>query len=163
MRKVKDSKKTVEEVSKMTTLARRHTHQWPLWRWEDAFGDMMERFFEPTRFLTDGEWMPALDVAERQDSIVVRAEVPGLRSEDINVSVEGRTLMISGEKKDQTEDKGETYYRSERRYGGFRREVLLPTDVNAEKIEAVCHEGVLTITLPKAPHAKSRKILVKAA
>jgi HSP20 family protein len=147
----------------MALLSRRREHDWPLVRLDDVFSDMLERFFEPGRFPVQGEWLPALDVTEREDAIVVRAEAPGMKSADIEVTVQGNTLTISGEKKEQFQDKGKTYHRTERRYGNFHREIPLSSDVEADKIEAVCHDGVLTITLPKSPQAKSRKIQIKQA
>lgn len=145
----------------MALLSRRPREDQPLWRPEDFFSDMFERLFEPGRFLARGEWVPALDICERDDALVVRAELPGMQAEDVEVSVQGNTLTISGEKKEEFEDKGKTTYRSERRYGAFRREVLLSADINADKIEATCRDGVLTVTLPKSAAAKSRKIEVK--
>jgi len=90
---------------------------------------------------------------------VVRAEVPGCKAEDIDISVYGNTLTISGEKKDSHEENGDGYYHMESSYGSFRREVSLPADVEQDKIEAVCKDGVLSVTLPKA--AKSGAVKVK--
>jgi len=104
---------------------------------------------------------PAIDVAEEEDAIVVRAEVPGCKAEDINISVYGNTLTISGEKKLTEEKKEKGYYHVESTYGSFRREVTLPTDVDQGKIDAVCKDGVLSITLPKAAKAKTIKVKVK--
>ena len=104
---------------------------------------------------------PAIDVAEEENSIVVRAEVPGCKSEDIDISVYGNTLTISGEKKFEEEKKEKGYYHIESTYGSFRRELTLPTDVDPGKVEAVCKDGVLSITLPKAASAKAVKVKVK--
>jgi len=145
----------------MALLSRRTRTDWPLARFEDAFADMMERFFEPRGWLASDAWAPALDVSEKDDAIVVRAEMPGMKTEDIEVSVHGNTLTISGEKKEQFEDKGETYYRSERRYGSFRRDIPLSAAVDTDKIEATCRDGVLTVTLPKSEKAKPKRIEVK--
>ena len=105
---------------------------------------------------------PAIDVAEEKDSIVVRAEVPGCKADDIDISVYGNTLTISGEKKLEEEKKEKGYYHIESTYGSFRRELTLPTDVDSSKVEAACKDGVLTITLPKAASAKAVKVKVKA-
>jgi len=104
---------------------------------------------------------PAIDVAEEENAIVVRAEVPGCKADDIDISVYGNTLTISGEKKFEEEKKEKGYYHVESTYGSFRRELTLPTDVDSGKIEAACKEGVLSITLPKAASAKAVKIKVK--
>ena len=104
---------------------------------------------------------PAIDVAEDENSIIVRAEVPGCNAEDVEISVYGNTLTISGEKKIKEEKKEKGYYHVESSYGTFRREITLPTDVDSDKIDATCKDGVLSITLPKAAKAKAVKVKVK--
>lgn len=104
---------------------------------------------------------PAIDVAEEEDAILVRAEVPACKAEDIEISVYGNTLTISGEKKLSEEKKEKGFYHVESTYGSFRREVTLPTDVDQAKIDAVCKDGMLSITLPKAAKAKTVKVKVK--
>ena len=104
---------------------------------------------------------PAIDVAEEENAIVVRAEVAGCKAEDIDISVYGNTLTISGEKKFEEEKKEKGYYHVESTYGSFRRELTLPTDVDPGKVEAACNDGVLSITLPKAASAKAVKVKVK--
>ncbi len=104
---------------------------------------------------------PAIDVAEDENSIIVRAEVPGCNAEDIEISVYGNNLTISGEKKFKEEKKEKGYYHVESSYGTFRREITLPTDVDSGKIDATCKDGVLSITLPKAAKAKAVKVKVK--
>ena len=104
---------------------------------------------------------PAIDVAEEDDAITVRAEVPGCKAEDIEISVYGNTLTISGEKKMSEEKKEKGYYHVESSYGSFRRELTLPTDVEQDKVNAECKDGVLCITLPKAAKAKAVKVKVK--
>jgi len=105
---------------------------------------------------------PAIDVTENGDSIVVNAEVPGCKADDIDISVQGNTLTISGEKKHQTEKKEKGYYHIERSYGSFRRDVNLPTDVDTAGIEAAYKDGVLTVTLPKSEKVKPVKVKVKS-
>ena len=104
---------------------------------------------------------PAIDVAEKDDAIVVRAEVPGCKPEDIDISVYGNTLTISGEKKECKEENEKGYYHLESTYGSFRREVTLPADVDEDKIEAICKNGILSITLPKAEKTKAVKVKVQ--
>lgn len=106
-------------------------------------------------------WAPAIDVFERGDKLVVKAEVPGMKEDDIHVSVEGDMLTVRGEKKTESEVKEEDYYRSERSYGSFFRSVALPSTVDASKIEADYENGVLEVTLPKKPEVKPKKVAVK--
>jgi HSP20 family protein len=131
-------------------------------RLDREMGNIFDRFFtslgEP--FFEYRAW-PAIDVAEKQDTIMVRAEVPGCKPEDIDVSVYGDTLTISGEKKDSQEEKREGFYHVESSYGSFRREVQLPTDVDEQKIDAEYKDGVLSIMLPKAQKSKAVKVKVK--
>ena len=105
---------------------------------------------------------PAIDVAEKDDAIVVRAEVPGCKPDDIDISVYGNTLTISGEKKETKEEDEKGYYHMESTYGSFRRDINLPTDVDAGKVNAVCKNGVLSVTLPKAETSKAVKVQVKS-
>lgn len=125
--------------------------------WFDSFFRGLDR---PLSFLEHRVW-PAIDVAEKEDTVLVRAEVPGMKPEEIDISVYGNTLTISGEKKEAKEDQGDGFYHVESSYGSFRREVALPTDVDEGKIEAVCKDGVLSITLPKAEKNKAVKVPVK--
>lgn len=104
---------------------------------------------------------PVIDVAERENEVLVRAEVPGMKPEEIEISVYGNALTISGEKKEAKEHESDGFYHVESSYGAFRREIALPTEVDEGKIEAVCKEGVLTITLPKAEKNKAVKVKVK--
>jgi len=85
---------------------------------------------------------PAIDLVEKDDAVVVRAEVPGCEPKDIDVSVYGNTLTISGEKKESKEEKDKGCYHLESTYGSFRRDISLPTDVDADKIDAACKNGV---------------------
>ncbi|MBN2594335.1 MAG: Hsp20/alpha crystallin family protein [Sedimentisphaerales bacterium] len=131
-------------------------------RLHNEMDDLFDGFFRglDRPFAGYKAW-PAIDVAEEKDSIVVRAEVPGCKAEDIDISVYGNTLTISGEKKLEEEKKEKGYYHIESTYGSFRREITLPTDVDSAKVEAACKDGVLNITLPKAASAKAIKVKVK--
>ncbi len=104
---------------------------------------------------------PAIDVSEEEDAITVKAEVPGCKADDIDISVHGSTLTISGEKKHEEEKKEKGYYHVERSYGSFRRDLTLPSEIEAGKIAATCKDGVLTVTMPKAEKTKAVKIEVK--
>jgi HSP20 family protein len=129
--------------------------------WERRFDDLFGR---PLWRLPVEErgWMPAVDVFEKEDRFVVKAELPGMKEEDIDVSVVGDTLSIRGEKKTETEIKEEDYYRCERSYGSFYRSIPLPSNVDANKIEASFDDGVLEVALPKSAKIKPKKIAVSA-
>ena len=129
--------------------------------WEQRFDDLFGR---PLWRLPVEErgWMPAVDVFEKEDRFVVKAELPGMKEGDIDVSVVGDTLSIKGEKKTETEIKEEGYYRCERSYGSFYRSIPLPSNVDANKIEASFEDGVLEVALPKSAKIKPKKIAVSA-
>ena len=107
-------------------------------------------------------WAPAIEVLEKEDKFVVRAELPGMKEEDINVSVIGDTLTITGERKAETEVEEENYYCCERSYGSFLRSIAIPSHVKADKIKANYEDGLLEISLPKAPEVKPKKVSVSA-
>lgn len=115
------------------------------------FGDMLERrTLEPT-----------IDVSETDNEITVRAEVPGIDPKDIDVSLTGQTLVISGEKTESREKKDENFFHSERRFGSFRRTVTLPVGVNTEQVSAEHKNGLLTIKLKKRESAVAKRITVQ--
>ncbi|MCA9015735.1 MAG: Hsp20/alpha crystallin family protein [Planctomycetaceae bacterium] len=102
-----------------------------------------------------------LDMSETDDAIQVQMDVPGIKPEEIEVEVIGNTLQITGERKEEKEEKGKTFHRIERTSGSFSRSVKLPCEVESEHIEAQCAEGVLTIKLPKSDFRKPHKVTVK--
>ncbi len=106
---------------------------------------------------------PGVNITEDTDHYYVRGELPGVQAEDLDISVVEGRLLIRGERKLGTEDKGANYHRREREGGFFRRIIALPAKVNAEKVSAAIKNGVFTITLPKAEETKPRKIAVKTA
>lgn len=118
------------------------------------FGGWETPFFQRSRCL-------AIDIADNEEAVVVKAEVPGCKADDIEISVHGNTLTISGEKKLEEQRKEKGYYHLERSCGSFRRDLDLPADVDPEKVEAVCKDGVLSITLPKTEKAKPIKVNIK--
>ena len=131
---------------------------------ERRFGDIFGHSLLPAwrRLpLEEKGWIPAIDVFEKEDKFVVKAELPGMKEDDIDVSVVGDTLTIKGEKKTEAEVKEEDYYCCEHSYGSFFRSVALPSHVDTKKIEASYEEGVLEITLPKIPEVKPKKVAVK--
>ena len=114
-----------------------------------------------------GKWMTsqfktACDLSETADAYQVRMDIPGVRPEEINVQVAGDSLHISGERKEEKEEKGKTWHRLERRSGMFSETIRLPGPVNEEKVQAEFHDGVLTVTIPKTETSKTRTVKVKA-
>jgi HSP20 family protein len=131
--------------------------------------DEIDRLFESplseltrTSNLLSG-WTPALDVFENKDNFVVKAELPGMKKEDIEVSLHDGSLSISGERKSETKHEDAEVYRAERFFGRFQRTVTLPTPVAADKVKAQYKDGVLTITLPKTEEAKPKQIDVSVS
>jgi HSP20 family protein len=126
---------------------------------------LFERFLEPvwTEMHALGAWEPKTDVTESKDAVIVKAEIPGVDQKDISVSFEGGMLTIKGEKQQEKEEKDKRYHRVERSYGAFCRVMRLPAPVDGSKATATFKDGVVTITLPKAPAANGTTIPVKAA
>jgi HSP20 family protein len=110
-----------------------------------------------------GAWVPPVDIFERQDQLVIRAEVPGVQKEDMDVRIENGVLTLHGERKQDTDVKDECALRMERVYGAFTRSFSLPTTVDAARVAAVYKDGVLEVTVPKAESAKPKTIEIKAA
>jgi HSP20 family protein len=126
---------------------------------------LFDRFLEPRwdAFEAAGEWAPKLDVSETKDAIIVKAEIPGVEQKDIEVSLQEGALTIKGEKHQEKEEKDERHHRVERSYGAFMRSITLPASVEGDKVTAAFKNGLLTVTMPKAPAAKGTTIAVKAA
>jgi len=120
------------------------------------FESPLSELTRPSQLLSD--WTPALDVYEEKDNFIVKAELPGMKKEDIEVSLHDGCLSLSGERHGETKHEGSEVYRAERFCGRFQRTVTLPTAVAADKVRAAYKDGVLTITLPKTEEAKSKKI-----
>jgi HSP20 family protein len=120
--------------------------------------------FEPFERFTTG-WMgaPAVDLIEKNKEYEMTAELPGLDDKNVEVKLSNGALTISGEKKEEREEKEKGYYLSERRYGSFRRSFPVPEGVDADKIEASFDKGILTVRLPKTPEAQKaeKKIAIK--
>lgn len=110
-----------------------------------------------------GAWVPPVDIFEKQDQLVIRAEVPGIQMQDMDVRIENGVLTLHGERKQETELKGQSAHQMERVYGAFTRSFSLPTTVDAANVTATYKDGVLEVTVPKAETAKPKKIEIKAA
>lgn len=135
----------------------------------------MDRFFDEPMFgsrgLFDfprlsrelGTFVPAVDVTEDENEIVVRAELPGIDPDKVEVSISGNSLLLSGQKEESHEDRGKDYYRSERSFGSFRRRIDLPESVDADRITAEYDSGVLSVRAPKRQGAGSKRIPISTA
>jgi HSP20 family protein len=145
-------------IMKLTRL-----QTWPTLGRLTDLREEIDRFFEsPVSRATDLlRWAPAFDVYEEKENYVVKAELPGLKKEDINVSLHDGNLIISGERKSETPGEGTEVHRAERYFGRFQRSVTLPATVNAAQVKAEYKDGILTVTLPKSEEAKPRQIEVK--
>jgi HSP20 family protein len=133
---------------------------------KDEMDNLFNRFFDmdlpiSRRLFGDGEWAPRVDVIEGKGDITVKAEIPGCEAKDIDVKLDGRTLKISGEKKQEKEEKNENFHRVERSYGSFCRMVELPAEVIQEDIDAVYKKGVLKLVFKKARESEVKKIKIK--
>ena len=111
--------------------------------------------------LTHVSAAPSLDLSETAESLQIRTDMPGISAEDIDIEISDNTIHISGERKEEKEEKGKTYHLVERRAGKFERTLTLPCAVQEENITAECRDGVLTVTLPKSEELRARKIKVK--
>jgi HSP20 family protein len=156
----------------MNSLMRWQRPEWTPW---GSFGrltdlrDEIDRLFEAplaefghTSPLFSG-WGPALDVHEDKDNVYVRAELPGMKKEDIDLSLHNGSLSISGERKGEEKNEESEVYRSERFFGRFQRTVSLPSPVAVDQVKAQYRDGILTVTLPKSEEAKPKQIEVKTS
>ena len=143
---------------------------WPsLNRWANLRDDLDTLLELP--FLTGGSrqaqlftgWTPALDLYQNNDNVVAIVELPGMRKEDIEISLQDGMLTIGGERKSEDGGNGESAARTERFTGKFRRSITLPTRVDANKVNATYKDGLLTVTLPKAEEAKPKQIQVNVS
>ncbi len=108
--------------------------------------------------MANQEWLPALDVSENDKRVLIRCELPGVDAKDISLDISGDRFTIRGEKKMETDEAGEDEHYHERFYGGFRRTIQLPADINSEAAEALFENGVLKVDLPKAENQQRKKI-----
>jgi HSP20 family protein len=106
-------------------------------------------------------WVPAVDIQETEDAYRLHAELPGLTKDDIQITLENNVLRLSGERKLEKDVKRDNYHRVERTYGTFSRAFTLPSQVNAEGVQATFENGVLTLTVPKSESAKPRRIAIR--
>lgn len=151
----------------------RRISDWPSGMWRSPFEELermrrdMDRLFQD---LTEGIFrepragvFPLVNVTEGGDNYYVRAELPGMKAEDLDISVTGNSLSIAGERRIRAEDEKANYHRREREAGKFSRVISLPAQVDTAKVEASCVDGILTVVLPKSEAAKPKQITVKTS
>ncbi|OQX84044.1 hypothetical protein B6D60_09780 [candidate division KSB1 bacterium 4484_87] len=135
----------------------------PKSEWMDLPSDL-DRFFGDFGldfWKSDTVWQPAVDIVETKNNFEVKAELPGLKKDDIKIQFEDGVLTLTGERKIEKEDKDKNFYRVERRYGKFQRCFSLPRNVKADEIKANYKDGILTVNIPKAEEAKAKEIEIK--
>ena len=136
-----------------------------LTRW-DPFGELSElrtrfdRVFEEFGNGREHVWTPSIDVVRDDDKLVMHADVPGIKPEEVKIEIEDDVLTVSGSHEESKEEKGKHYVRRERRYGSFSRSVALPAGVDAKQIEAKTHDGVVEVTIPLLAGAKKERITI---
>lgn len=128
----------------------------------DPFRDLMEFARMPWAMgeQQDGEWVPVVDITEEDDAMSIKAELPGMKKDDVKVSIEKDALILQGERKSESKKEDTNYYVCERSYGTFYRRLPLPKPVNADKAEAKFEDGVLSIKAPLAEPEKPRGVSV---
>src|ERR1019366_5356793 len=136
-----------------------------LTRWEPfaELGELRSRFdrmFDDFTFGRERTWTPAIDVVRDNGNLVVRADIPGIKPEEVKIEVEDDILTVSGEHEEHKEEKDKHYVRRERRYGSFSRSMTLPPGVEAKNIKAKTHDGVVEVTIPLPKEAKKEPISI---
>ena len=132
------------------------------YRLQRSMNRLMDSMFGNTYCDEDAqcEWAPAVDISETQDNISIKADIPGMKKDDIRVVVHENTLTLKGERQSEKKEEKTNYYRTERTYGSFYRSFTLPSMVDAAKIKANYTNGVLEIVLPKVEEAKPKEIAI---
>lgn len=111
--------------------------------------------------MTTYEWSPVVDVVETPDEYLIRAELPGVTKDQVKIDLKNGVLTLTGERKEEKEEKGKRFHRVERSYGSFMRSFTLPSEVDEQKISADHRDGILSIHLPKSPSAKPRAVEIR--
>jgi HSP20 family protein len=129
------------------------------------FAELRHRLDQAFRDLSEGAqhggWSPSVDLVRKDDQLVLRADLPGIKPDEVKIEVEGDVLTVSGEHREEREEKKEHYMRRERRYGSFSRSMALPKGVHADDIEASCEDGVLEVTIPAPKGEEKQKVEIK--
>ena len=138
-----------------------------LMRW-DPFSELgyvrsrLDRMLDDLKEGHERTWTPPIDVVRENGHLIVRADLPGIKPDEVKLSVEDDVLTVSGEHEEHEETTNENYVRRERRYGSFRRSMVLPAGVEAKKIKAMTHDGVVEVTIPLPDEAKSKPVTITA-
>jgi HSP20 family protein len=132
----------------------------PFRDWDFPMGRLLEEMWGDTE-ATRGMWAPAVDLKETDQAYILKADLPGMKKEDITVSVEEDVVTLKGERKHEEKKEEEGYHRVERRYGSFQRSFRIPGGVDTVKVAATYNDGVLELTLPKREEVKPKRIEVK--
>jgi HSP20 family protein len=136
----------------------------PIRELDSLQGDMnrlFDRFFEGRAANgTSRRWIPAMDLVETEDHLVLRGDLPGMTEDDINIEIKDNVLTVSGERKAESEEKGKGYHRVERSFGSFSRSLTLPQGVDPEKVDAGFDKGVLEVRIPKPAEAKPTRVQI---
>jgi HSP20 family protein len=137
-----------------------------LTRWEPfaELGELRSRFDRIFGELADGtesEWRPAIDVVRDDGNLVIRADVPGIKPDEVKIEVEDGILTVSGEHRETKEEKDKSFLRRERRYGSFSRSMALPEGVEAKKIKAKTSDGIVEVTIPLPEKPEKQKLQIK--
>lgn len=135
------------------------------WRPFSDFAELRHRLDQAFRDLSDGAqrgWTPSVDLVRKEDELILRADIPGIKPEDVKIEVEDDVLTVSGEHKEEKEEKTEHYMRRERRFGSFSRSMVLPRGVNPDDIHASCEHGVLEVAIPMPKAEQKKKVEIKA-
>lgn len=151
---------TTPAIKQSASPAVRITDPWNIMRQE--MNDLLSGFWNGnnTGSLVPG-FSPAIDIAEKDNSFELRVDVPGIEAKDLEIQVQGNTVTVSGQRKEEKEEKGKTFHRVERRSGSFSRTVTLPCPVTEKEVAAEYTNGVLNIVLPKCEEARPRKINIR--
>jgi HSP20 family protein len=141
-------------------------------RWQpkseiDLFREEMSRLFDWAldrrgADLLDRGWVPPVDVRQESDRFLVRVDLPGMKRDDIQISQDGDTLIIQGKKKAERHSENETAFREERVFGSFMRSLVLPTSVDADRVEAIYSDGVLEVIVPKSESTRPKQIKIQS-
>ena len=140
-------------------------------KWEPLreFEDLFDRYSKSVGWpvaraqdlITTGEWSPRVDITEKKNEFLIKAEIPEVKKEDVKVSMDNGVLTIQGEKKQEEEEEGEQYHRIERFYGSFMRSFSLPENIDVNHIQATYKEGVLNLHIPKTAESRPKAIEVQ--
>jgi HSP20 family protein len=135
------------------------------WALENRIQRMFDNFLEFPREwefpINGGEMFPTVDISETPQQYNIRAEIPGMKKEDIKISINKNCLTLSGEKKEEKKTEGEKFHRMESYYGSFQRSFVMPEGIKADKVEANFKDGVLSVTVPKSEEIKEKTVEIK--